>query len=51
MTFNKDNLYNWFEEQNISLLFGADLCRRKPNLNKYVELIAAYNDYNKNYHI
>ena len=50
MTFNEDNLYEWFEEQKTSLLFGTDLFSCKPNLNKYVELIAKYDDYNKNYH-
>ena len=34
MTFNKDNLYKWFEEQKHSLLFGADLYCREPNLSK-----------------
>ena len=47
LTFSEDNIYEWHEEQNISLLFGTDLCSHKPNLNKYVKLIAVYDDYNK----
>ena len=50
MPFEEDSMYAWCEEQKTSLLFGTDLFSCKPNLNKYVELIAKYDDYNKNYH-
>ena len=50
MTFNEDNINDWYEEQKHSLVFGNDGHTSEPNLNKYVKLIAYYDDYTKNYH-
>ena len=50
ISFNEDNINDWYEEQKHSLLFGNDEHTCEPNLNKYVKLIAYYDDYTKNYH-